>query len=141
MSYKLFLDDYRIPLDCVQYMHQRIGKENPIYLETDWVKAVNYRHFVRIIDRLGIPALVSFDHDLADGHYHQNMQEGEINYTSDDFKNDDHKTGYHCAQYLIEKCAELNVPMPKFYVHSMNPAGTENIIQLLRSFNHLKREK
>lgn len=133
MTYKLFLDDYRIPRDCVQYMHQRIGKENPIYLQNDWIVAQNYKHFIRIVEKLGIPELVSFDHDLADGHYHQNMQEGEINYQSDDFQNDMHKTGYHCAKWLAEKCAELKVPFPKSYVHSMNPVGTENITAFIKS--------
>lgn len=133
-DYKLFLDDYRRPIDCAQYMHTRIGTENPIYLQNDWIVAVNYQHFVRIVNKLGIPKFVSFDHDLADGHYHQNMQEGVINYDSTDFQNDAHKTGYHCAKWLIDKCIESGAPLPKYYVHSMNPVGTENITSLLKSY-------
>jgi hypothetical protein len=81
----------------------------------------------------GIPDLVSFDHDLADGHYHKNMQEGKLNYDAESFKSDDYnKTGYHCALWLRNLCYFNLVPLPKWYVHSANPVGTENIVALLK---------
>jgi hypothetical protein len=132
MAYKLFLDDIRQPIDCFSYMHGRIGKSVHIYLEKDWVVVKNYPQFIACIDKNGLPELISFDHDLADGHYHKNMQEGMLNYDSSDFHDDDlNKTGYHCAVFLKGRCAELNTPLPKCIVHSMNPVGVQNINRLL----------
>ena len=44
------------------------------------------------------------------------------------------KSGYHCAVWLTNYCVEKNLPLPDFQVHSMNPAGKQNIIQLLNRF-------
>lgn len=133
MSYKLFLDDYRQPEECALYMYRRIGKENPIYLDKDWVVVKNYPDFISCIMDKGVPSLISFDHDLADGHYHKNMQEGILNYDSEDFEDDDYnKTGYHCAKWLRDFCYVNGVDFPRWFVHSMNPVGTENIVALLK---------
>ena len=131
---KIFLDDYRIPADCLKYMYQRIGKLNPIYNDSEWIVVKNYPQFVRAVIRFkGEITHVSFDHDLADGHYHQNMQEGTINYDSEDFNNDDiNKTGYHAAKFLKELYLENKLELPIMFVHSMNPVGTENIINLFK---------
>lgn len=128
---KLFLDDYRQPYDCLGYMHKRIGQKNPIYNEGEWYVVRSFTDFKKAIHDFGkIITVVSFDHDLADGHYHQNMQEGVINYESDDFKDDAHKTGYHAAQYMISYFEYENIPLPMVLVHSMNPIGYQNIVNL-----------
>lgn len=139
-TYKLFLDDYRVPLDCVGYMHSRIGARNPVYLEKDWVVVKHYFEFCEYIKNHGLPYLVSFDHDLADAHYNDKYQDGVIDYASEDFNKNYFKTGYHCAEWLIEYCMEnqLDFP-PEYFVHSMNPAGTENIHSLIKSY--LKQEE
>lgn len=131
---KIFLDDYRFPQDCLSYMHTRIGTLNPIYGEGEWYIVRNYPEFVKAIKRFkGEITHVSFDHDLADGHYHKNMQEGVINYASEDFSSDDYnKTGYHAAKFLKEVYQTNNLALPTMFVHSMNPVGTENIINLFR---------
>ncbi len=135
MSIKIFLDDYRTPTDCLPYMHKRIGPLNSIYSAGEWYVVRNYPEFVRAIDRFkGEITHVSFDHDLADGHYHQNMQEGKLNYDSEDFKSDDlNKTGYHCAKYMLEVYEKEKLERPVLFVHSMNPVGTENIINLFKN--------
>jgi len=138
---KLYLDDYRSPIDCVKYMHQKIGKLNPIYLEQDWVIVRNYIDFIWYIQKNGLPDLISFDHDLAAGHYHRNMQEGNINYDTDDFQDDDNKTGYHCAQWLVEYCMQNKLKLPDWIVHSMNPSGTKNIESLLTSFDKFQENE
>jgi len=132
---KLFLDDYRSPIDCLSYMHTRIGKLNPIYNDGEWYVVRNYPEFVKAINRFkGEITHVSFDHDLADGHYHQNMQEGVINYNSEYFNSDDfNKTGYHAAIYLKELYEQHKLDLPVMFVHSMNPVGTENIINVFRA--------
>ena len=39
---KLFLDDVRIPSDCINYMYKRIGALNPIYLEFVFSKTQSF---------------------------------------------------------------------------------------------------
>lgn len=136
---RLFLDDYRIPMDCAKYMYTRLGHDNYghknfEYLK-DWVIVRNYPEFVAWITKNGLPDLISFDHDLADGHYHKNMQEGILNYNTEDFNDDYNKTGFHCAKWLVDYCCDHRIPSPRFFVHSMNPVGTENIQSLLDNFN------
>lgn len=131
---KVFLDDVRVPNDCLSYMYNRIGHLNPIYNAGEWYIVRNYPEFVRTIDRFkGEITHISFDHDLADGHYHKNMQEGVLNYESEDFKSNDYnKTGYHCAKYMKEVYEKEGLKQPVLFVHSMNPVGTENIINLFK---------
>ena len=131
---KIFLDDYRQPTDCLKYMDKRIGNLNPIYNEGEWFVVKNYPEFVKAIDRFkGEITHISFDHDLADGHYHQNMQEGTINYSSEDFNsNDFNKTGYHAAEYFKKVYDNEKLEYPVLFVHSMNPVGTQNIVNVFR---------
>lgn len=133
---KLFLDDYRQPIDCVGYMHQRIGIKNPIYLENDWVIVKHYAAFVNHIKENGLPDLISFDHDLAEGVFHKTMIDGVIDYEAPEFDTNHFKTGYHCAQWLIDYCIEKQEKLPEFIVHSMNPVGTENILSILTQYKY-----
>lgn len=130
MSYKLFLDDVRNVLDCVHYMHKRIGPLNPIYLEEDWVVVRNYNEFVKTIEEKGVPELISFDHDLA--HEHYAPEEHWDNYdtwvVAQNFRE---KTGHDAAKWLVDYCKQFNVPLPKCVIHSMNPVGCENIKRVL----------
>lgn len=133
MSYKLFLDDYRVPIDCVPYMHTRIGKENPIYLEKDWVVVKSYTQFTKHIKKNGLPLIVSFDHDLSDAHY-----SGELSNKLDweDYYNypDREMTGYDCAKWLVQYCIDTKQPLPKYFIHSMNLVGCENIESYFKSY-------
>jgi hypothetical protein len=70
-----------------------------------------------MIDNKGIPEVVSFDNDLTEDHmmgYHIALSKGV--YEWQNYK----ETGIHCAIYLRDKCKELGVPFPKYYVHSAN---------------------
>lgn len=128
---KIFLDDIRNPVDCLGYMHTRIGAANPIYLE-EWVIVRNYEEFAEAIDE-HYPYIshVSFDHDLADEHYLDVSlwdKEGEYEKLYPSFKE---KTGLDCARFLKEYYIKENDrDLPIMYVHSMNPVGTQNIINL-----------
>ena len=132
---KLFLDDVRDPKDCLGYMYKRIGKLNPIYDE-EWVVAKDYDQFILLVESFferGIEiSHISFDHDLAEGHYHKNMQEGVLNYDAQDFDDNANKTGYHCAKWLKTFYEEKGLELPKMFVHSMNPVGTQNIINAFK---------
>ena len=120
MGYKLYLDDFRDPRDSFFY------KGFPIYNE-DWITVRNYLEFVKVVEELGIPEAVSFDHDLADVHYEK---------TSFDYNDENQeKTGYHCAKWLIYYCMDNNKELPAIIlVHSMNPAGSQNIWSLFNSY-------
>ncbi len=120
-SYFLFLDDIRDPVDVCLYFEPK--KLHPLYENEQWEIVRSYDEFVNHITDNGLPACISFDHDLADEHY-QNMSGG-------DFKE---KTGYECAKWLVEFLLEHNLELPVIYCHSMNPVGKENILNLFENF-------
>jgi hypothetical protein len=127
MGYKLFLDDVRNPVHCISYMHLRIGRRNPIYLENDWVICRNYKSFVNTIEEMGLPDFISFDHDLADEHYITVSESGSIEYESYI-----EKTGYECAKWLVNYCLDHKLQIPDYTVHSDNPVGASNIMSYLK---------
>jgi hypothetical protein len=119
MSYNLFLDDIRDPSDA--------GYSE----DMEWVVVRNYKDFVDLISREGIPDIVSFDHDLADEHYSVGASITWDEYYSSD---DREKTGYDCAAFLLGACIKENRDIPKCFIHSMNPVGRERINALLSSW-------
>lgn len=108
MSYNLFLDDERQPNKFLNDVRA-------------WVVVRNYKAFVEVITRNGLPNFISFDHDLADEHYVQ----------SADYSRFKEKTGYDCAKWLVEYCMSTKQPLPDWQVHSMNPVGRVNINAIL----------
>jgi hypothetical protein len=87
--------------------------------------ARSFDDFVKTIESYGMPVYVSFDHDLADEHYVAMLQ-GSNDYGEE-------KTGYDCAKWLVDFCADREIPFPDFGVHSLNPVGSENIRQYITS--------
>lgn len=122
-TYNLFLDDFRTPRMAGQYMTQSE------YCAKEWTLVENYDEFVMVIEKVGMPDLISFDHDLADVHYKKENQEGTLDY--DKFEE---KTGYHCAKWLVEYCIDNELKLPRFLVHSMSVVGKKNIQCLLDNF-------
>lgn len=122
---KIFLDDIRFPVDCVSYMHKRIGALNPIYLE-EWVIVRNYKEFVKeVSENIDTITHVSFDHDLADIHYNPATWTQSFSYKEE--------TGYDCAKWMLGFYKHCKKPLPVMFVHSMNPVGTERIIKLFQN--------
>jgi hypothetical protein len=121
---KLFLDDNRKPYDVFKLTI------NPVYENNNWDIVKTYEDFTSYIEKNGIPEMISFDHDLSFDHYYDENQKGELNY--DEFKE---KTGYHCAQWLIEYCKKNSLNLPTWFIHSANPVGSQNIKKLLTDFN------
>jgi hypothetical protein len=80
----------------------------------------------RILEK-GFPEIISFDHDLSDRHYIDPYFQEYVE-----------KTGYDCAKWLVEHCMDNNLDLPKFYCHSMNPVGKNNIESLLNNFKKRK---
>ena len=127
-TYNLFLDDERVPLDCLRYTY------NTIYIDVDWVIVRNYNDFVSYISNHGLPEIISFDHDLADIHYRNCNHVDKMDYESLD-----EKTGYHCAKWLIDFIISNDLELPKILIHTMNPVGRENIDRLFKNFKkHFK---
>lgn len=116
----LWLDDYRNPYELMTYIkmaYPSMVKEPNVII---WVKS--YNEFVEYITNHGLPDAIGFDHDLAD--------EGP-----------NEKTGYDAAKFLVEYCLENNADLPEFESQSTNPAGRENIINLLNNFKRYVQRK
>lgn len=125
----LFLDDVRQPENCKSYMHQRIGPLNLLYLE-DWVVVRNFDEFIKaLITHSKEITHVSFDHDLADAHYHESMYKGGVVYMKY-LETVSEKTGLDCAKWMKQYYEDNKLLLPQMFVHSMNPVGTQNIINL-----------
>ena len=116
----LWLDDYRNPnewMDYVKMVCPIMVKESCAIV---WVKS--YDEFVEYITNRGLPDAIGFDHDLAD--------EGSSE-----------KTGYDAAKFLVDYCLENNTDLPEFGSQSANPAGRENILNLLNNFKRYVQRK
>lgn len=112
--YNLFLDDIRYP-------KQVTWVDLP---PVQWTIVRNYKSFVAIIERHGLPCIISFDHDLA--HEDENKT-----------KNFKERTGYDCAKFLFEYCMQQGVELPQYYIHSLNVVGRNNIAHLFASYHKL----
>lgn len=124
--YHLFLDDERVPTD-VKWL------ELP---PLPWVIVRNYNQFVETIKRDGIPTTVSFDHDLADEHYQEYKcahDEKMLSYGKIRYERLAEKTGYSCAQWLAQYCVDNNIPIPLYYLHTLNGIGRQNMFSVLES--------
>lgn len=138
-DYNLFLDDVRDPKVCITYMSSKVGPDINLYLR-DWLICRDYEEFVNTIKLKGLPKLISFDHDLADEHYRPSMYNEDGHYSN--YYNDGtfkEKTGYDCAKWLVDYCIEKNLELPRYFVHSMNPIGSNNIIYYLENFKEKYR--
>jgi hypothetical protein len=133
--YNLFLDDFRHPYDCVAYMRDPMK-----YAKWNWVVVKNHEEFVKKIEEDGLPEFISFDHDLADEHYDNTMYQGVEEY-SKKYEHFKEKTGLDCAKWLTEHCMDTKQKLPDFEIHSMNPAGGENIRSLLLSFKKFQDQE
>ena len=105
MSYNLFLDDTRVPVNCRNYP----GDES-IYDAEEFLIARNFDRFYEIIKREGLPKFVSFDYDL----------------------NSD-KDGLDCARFLKFECDELGVDVPEYRVHSQWPGIKSEFQKILNN--------
>lgn len=124
MSYNLFLDDdpRRIP-------HQLTWIHLP---PVEWTIVRSYQAFVDIILKDGIPSMISFDHDLADEHYKEYFAHNDEQRPIDYSKLTE-KTGRDCALWLANYCVDNSIPIPVYYIHTLNPDGGENIRSILES--------
>jgi hypothetical protein len=135
-EYNLFLDDIRDPKDCCSYMG-----DGYFYFSTEFVIVRSYDEFCKTVKEKfeagEWPAKISFDHDLADEHYHPTMTDPvKYDEIAADFKE---KTGMDCAKWLIDFCMDNGLKLPEYVVHSMNPSGARNIHSILYNFTKFQR--
>lgn len=99
--YKLFLDDLR---DAEKY-----------YPNQGFITKRSYYDAVEYVKENGIPAFISFDHDLAD--------EAQVE-----------MTGYDFAKFMIDFIIDNKLQCVfEYVVHSANPVGKENIEYYLKN--------
>ena len=98
-KYKLFIDDER----------------EPAKIKFDYI-ARDYKETMKIFDKNGCPAYISFDHDLGSNS----------------------KTGFDIVKDMVERDLDKNGRwIPKnfdYYVHSANPVCKKNIEGLLDNY-------
>lgn len=128
----LFLDDIRHPEDAYEYTKQMM------FFTNVWHVVRNYNEFVEWIEKNGLPAFISFDHDLADSHYTPEHLWVDYNKSKEwqDAQVHTEKTGYECAKWLVDYCLNNGLKCPQYYCHSMNPVGKDKIVGLLGSFSN-----
>lgn len=124
MTYKMFLDDERVPhfLDLKGYAYPYQGQ---------WIIVRSMQAAIDCIKDNGMPFFIAFDHDLEDAHY--------------DGKEGHERTGYEFAKWLWDYVLDNNIVLPDNFdwvVHSMNPTGAENIRRYMANYmQHYKSEK
>ena len=119
----LFLDDERFPRRTA--LNGLVDFDIEMYQdESKWDIVRDYNEFVKWITENGLPDYVSFDHDLADIQYDG---KGKMSFSYKEH------TGMDCAKWLVEYCADNELKLPKYQVHSANPVGRENIEAYLRN--------
>ncbi len=120
MDYNLFLDDVRMP-------KQVSGVDLPL---VEWQIVRNFEQFTTYIKLHGVPARVSFDHDL-----------GPMHYIFDWAGNDTcpgQLSGYDCVKWLVQYCQEHNHKFPDYTLHTLNDVGKNNMESYIQAY--LKKE-
>lgn len=115
----LYLDDVRTPIEKI------------------WIVTRNYDEFVEIINKEGLEnfEVISLDHDLGESAMTEFFENVYINGKLD-YNNITEKTGFDCAKFLIELSMDSGIKLPQIYVHSANPVGSTNIIEIVNNFLH-----
>ena len=115
MLWKLYLDDMR-PVEFARDLY--IYCDDDEKFNAPWHQAHNFGEAVALVETLGLPIQIDFDHDLGDG-----------------------PTGFDFAKWLVEYDQEHDVITQDNFnwtVHSVNPEGANNIDALLKSYLKVK---
>lgn len=117
----LFLDDIRLPEHTYKYISDKIYSVNDLW---DIVK--NYQEFKEYILSMyskdkTLPEVISFDYDLDT----ENITSKNGIFIATE-KNSS-KTGLDCLLFLKGFCNEVNIKLPKIYLHSQNETGLQKL--------------
>lgn len=119
MSYAMFIDDERDPLD----VKWGTWEEQAMYRDGDWIVARDWPEVIDLITSLGMPSLISFDHDLGENK----------------------ATGFDIAKHIVNMSLDGNTKYTfpddfKYMVHSKNPVGANNIRFYLQGYFAMMNE-
>lgn len=117
MKRRVYLDDYRVPVD------------------PEWILAVDYSDFVSKVSEIGLHnvEVISLDHDLGEGamrEYYTNV----VPNAQIDYSRIEEKTGYDVAKWLVAESIRTGTPLPQIFVHSANPVGSANIMGYINNY-------
>lgn len=117
MKKVLWLDDLRDPSQgqFKIWLNLAFGEN----LDVTWVKS--YDEFVKYFKHNEMPYAISFDHDISSFELTDDLDSNE-------------KTGLDCAKWIVDYCMNNAVRLPKYFVHSANPVGRENIQSYLDNY-------
>ena len=137
--YNLFLDDFRDPGVCTDYWTKWMPQNRSLYTQGTWVVVRDYSEFVETVSKKfaegEFPALISFDHDLADEHYGMISKTDFLDLREYYESEDREMTGRDCAKWLVQFCIDNDVDLPDYWIHSMNPGGAERIHQEMQDWH------
>lgn len=125
-KYFLMLDDQRDPFD------QNVIKFPDFCYDYELVWVKNYQDFTFTLKERGLPEVVAFDFDLIALHYQAGQKTGFTSLVGYELISE--PTGLDCARALIRYCESNKKQLPKFFVHSQNPAGNQAIRSLLEKY-------
>ncbi len=121
MIYDLFLDDLR-ELDYIfpSSLESLSCKDKKIYERKDWNWTIcrTYSEAVKLVEKQGVPRMMSLDHDLGE-----------------------EKSGKDFLNHLIELDLDGKIDLSRverFTCHSANISGRENILKLWSNFMESK---
>lgn len=130
MTYALFLDDIRTPAQVAEFIKSPTLRQK--YESYPWYVARSYQEFVERILNAGVPTHVSLDHDLSERQYGKEMTHEEM---AEYYQRKNREmTGYDALKWLIAHCKTKNAKIPFCYIHTMNPVGKENMMELIKSY-------
>jgi hypothetical protein len=113
---KLYLDDIRKAPD------------------DSWTVVRNFEEFQKYIEEHGLPAVVSFDHDLGHGQAYTKPRGKRVWIPREKFE--EIRDGYDACKWMLE-----NYGMPDdVRIHSMNPVGAERIRNLIKAATSAARK-
>ena len=126
----LFLDDVREVKDAYLYDDGKTLEDASGIARGHWEIVRSYDEFVQWVQKNGVPDVVSFDVDLCEDHMKYYMQKARIdNYWDHVFFKV--KCGVHCAEYLLDFCENTPTPFPKWFIHSANHFGRDELRKIL----------
>jgi len=130
-EYYLFLDDIRSP----NYINTQPNTPK----NKKWTIVRSFNQFVKVIKELGVPAFISYDHDLCmnavEEFLRANNTDQYFNYNKKMAK-----TGMDCLNFMLEFCEKNNIPHPPYIVHSSNWICARLMIEKINKYNAKKSQ-
>ncbi len=117
---KLFLDDKRNPWDDT------------------WSTARDQDEFINYIEVMGLPDVISFDCDLKPDHYVPREVNTIHKYRKWVKTANLDQSGRDCAKWLTAFCDLNNLQLPVCRIHSANPYGSKDIMNILVSYAKIR---